>query len=616
MECVVGRSRYHSEYLSGRNAEIDSVDYCLHHLISDCSLSLLTPAGRIYSIVLVNASPSVMSLSLNLQKTCVLLVWLIRFISVKADEAVTEEMISRDVDLQNTVDALMQWVIQNGGYVSPKLELRAFLVDIDGLDSDDDDESLDDDDEKYSFGMFVKSDEGVMEGERLLDFPDNVMIYSDARVGTHPDKICLLADDILHERNLNAEKNSKYGPYMDFLEKFVVGDINLPATWSDNGRYLLGNITQVTYFTSFQQYYGCFLQGETSEEIQRILNESGIEGFGDPEFWDENIELALSRGRHNNLLVPLYDMIHHSNDPTKVNIARKKISNPNDYSFSVFASRDIEPSEELMHSFGLGSPQENHWLGFVDYGMGTMEMFRSHGFVEPYPQRWFFAEHALDFIIHRIETDHDDETTDDQPTLGVEWISDSVPDDDALYTLRVNFDGLFGIRNDMIEAWNSPEQYDMLDGLSPHEISISFEFLLCYIAAVDTALRAADASNKQSSSEYIVTEEKVAIENMDHLYFQLYQCSTMITKILRNEFTAIDDFQSAYQQINYYKDPETNDRCLYLDSVYQQCIVSSEQACPSFVVTCTHPSFRSSWCLVSLIGRTITSLLCTNPQST
>ncbi|CAJ1931003.1 unnamed protein product [Cylindrotheca closterium] len=524
-----------------------------------------------------------MLFSWNLQGTLVLIVWLISISTIHvcvdgaaADEQ--EETISSssddddDSDLQNTVYSMIQWVINHGGYVSPKIELRAFSVEIDGFDSPSSDDDDDDNDEKYSFGVFIKSDERVKEGERLLDLPDDVMIYSDVKAVTVLDNMCLLADEVLLERNLNAEGKSEYGPYLDFFEKFVVGQINLPATWSQTGRYILGNITQATYFTTFRHYYGCFLQGESGEEIQRILNESGLEGFGDPDFWDENLEIALSRGRHDDLLVPLYDMIQHSNDPRKMNIVRKKSGSPNDHSFSVFASRDMGPSEELRYSYGLGSPQENHWLGFVDYGLGTMEMFRTHGFVEPYPQRWFFPEHALDFMIHQDGPD-DDGTEAYQPKLRVQWLSDTIPDDDALYTLRVNYDGLFDIRNQMIDAYNSPKtNHNLLAHLTPHEISISFEFLLSYIAALDTALKAADAMNQRTGSEYIVTEEKVAIENMDHLYFQLYQCSTMITKILNHEFNAIDELQSAYQQINYYKDPKTNDRCLYLDSVYQQCI--------------------------------------------
>eukprot|EP00957_Ditylum_brightwellii_P089504 6815376-Ditylum_brightwellii.AAC.1 len=81
----------------------------------------------------------------------------------------------------------MQWVVDNGGYVSPKLELRAFVVEIEGMDDDSDDEDNDkekdndeddDDDERYSFSIFVKDNESIKEGEELIRFPDRIMIYS------------------------------------------------------------------------------------------------------------------------------------------------------------------------------------------------------------------------------------------------------------------------------------------------------------------------------------------------------------------------------------------------------------------------------------------------------
>lgn len=524
-----------------------------------------------------------MIFSNSIQRAVVLIIWLLNLINVKTqvcsstDDPPAEAMLSRDKELKNAVDALLQWVADSGGYVSPKLELRAFLIEFEGLDSDDDDDddpsssSSSEDDETYTFGVFVKDDQIVKADEELIRFPDRIMIYSDMTTANDLYNTCLLSDEILNERILHRQGKSEYGPYIDFLEKYVIGDIHLPGTWSENGRYLLGNITQVPYFSNFQHYYNCYMQAASEEEVLRILNESGIEGFGDPDVWDEHIEIALSRARFDDSLVPLFDIITHSNDPNKINVVGKKLMNQIDKSFTLFAARDIGPSEELRHSFGLGKPQENHWLGYVDYGMGTLEMFRAHGFVESYPQRWFFADHELDFAIHAIETEKDDE-----PALRAEWLSDKMPDDDAIYTLKVNHDGLVDIRNHMIEAWNSPYKNNILAGLTPHEISMAFELLLNYIAALRTALQTAEVTNQKRGSEHLVTEETVTIHNIDHLYFQMYQCSTMITKVERNEFIKIDDFRSAYQQINYYKDPQTDDRCLYLDNVYQQCIVSSK----------------------------------------
>jgi len=62
------------------------------------------------------------------------------------------------------------------------------------------------------------------------------------------------------------------------------------------------------------------------------------------------------------------------------------------------------------------------------------------------------------------------------------------------------------------------------------------------------------------------------INNLDNLYFQIYQSSLMTKMKDEGVFEQIENVRSAYQQIDYYKDPATQDRCLYLDGVYQQCI--------------------------------------------
>jgi hypothetical protein len=92
---------------------------------------------------------------------------------------------------------------------------------------------------------------------------------------------------------------------------------------------------------------------------------------------------------------------------------------------------------------------------------------------------------------------------------------------------------------------------------------------------VEMVVEASDKLRGEDKSEYAVQEETITLENVDNHLFQLYQCNTMIQKVFDGEFERIETLQSTYQKIDYYKDPLTNDRCLYLDNVYQQCIVSS-----------------------------------------
>lgn len=500
---------------------------------------------------------------------------------------------TRELEAQAAVDALIQWVRDEGGFVHPKLEIRAIPVERDADDtlerdeddaqdppddSDDSDDSQEPDDSEdtkqgYSFGLYVKENETILKGEQLLHFPQATVIAYSVKASLDMDNACLLADELATERNLHKEKKSAFGPYIDFLERFAVDQVDLPASWSPDAQDVLTKIVGQEFFASFTPYYRCFMFDVVGAEAENTFYDSGYENFGDPNYWDENIEVALSR-RRNDLLVPIYDMISHSNDPNKINIITISDSHPGT-SFGVEAALDLSSGEEIQHSYGLGTPAFNHWFGFVDYGMGTVDMFRDFGFVEPYPQRWYYAEHSLDFAIREVSPNEITNAATDKPNLEIVWLSDNIPDDDAMYTMDRQLDELDEIKEDIL-AWATPgSQSTLLNSASPYEIKSLYNFILAYITSVEMVVEASDKLRGEDKSEYAVQEETITLENVDNHLFQLYQCNTMIQKVFDGEFERIETLQSTYQKIDYYKDPLTNDRCLYLDNVYQQCIVSS-----------------------------------------
>jgi hypothetical protein len=499
---------------------------------------------------------------------------------------------TRELEVQASVAALIQWVRDEGGFIHPKLEIRAIPVERDADDAqespddsdDSDDEQEPDDSEDteqkeeakqgYSFGLFVKENETILKGEQLLHFPQTTVIEFSVKASLDMDNVCLLADELATERNLHKEKKSTlFGPYIDFLERFAVDQADLPGSWSQDAQDVLTRIVGQEFFTSFTPYYSCFMFDITGAEAENTAGyESGFEfeNFDDPDYWDENIEVALSR-RRNDLLVPIYDMISHSNDPNKINIITVSDSHPGT-SFSVEAALDLSSGEEIQHSYGLGTPAYNHWFGFVDYGMGTMDMFRDFGFVEPYPQRWYYEVHSLDFAIREVSSNETTNAATDQPNLELVWLSDNMPDDDAIYTMDRQLDALEEIKNDIL-AWATPHsQSDLLNTASPSEIKSLYNFILTYITSVEMVLEASVKLRGEDESEYAVQEETITFDNVDDHLFQIYQCNSML---YTDEFEKIETLQSTYQKIDYYKDPLTNDRCLYLDDVYQQCIVSS-----------------------------------------
>lgn len=267
----------------------------------------------------------------------------------------------------------------------------------------------------------------------------------------------------------------------------------------------------------------------------------------------------------------------------------------------VYAKRDLRPSEELRYSFGLGKVEEDQWNGLTKFGMGTMRMFHDFGFLEGYPQRWYFPAHMLDFAVHEIVLDGGERA------LTVSWNSDSYPDHDAIFTFEVLHDRLTQIKTQMHNWWDYDKRPDFVRGTNPAEVKRTYEFLLSYLAAVELGLKSMRAMHDPNESVYTVEEEKVLIANMDSIYFQAYQCNDMIVNITNGYYQHIESLKSAYQKIEYFLDPETKDRCLYLDGVYQQCIVS-------VLLPVSATERRRSWCsliLSSFSIRSITVVLAT-----
>jgi hypothetical protein len=106
------------------------------------------------------------------------------------------------------------------------------------------------------------------------------------------------------------------------------------------------------------------------------------------------------------------------------------------------------------------------------------------------------------------------------------------------------------------------------------ELKLIREFLSAYLTAMKMAVEKTAVYREDNESEYSVQEETVIINDLDSRLFQQYQCNTLIQRVFDGDFETIEIMRSAYQTITYYRDPKSDDVCLYLDGVYQQCVVS------------------------------------------
>jgi hypothetical protein len=466
-----------------------------------------------------------------------------------ADGGVCEaELDKKHNDVESVLQSLFNWFRAEGGFIHPSLRVGYKLIpDDDGQEEDDRDDYP-----SYSFGLFVKQNETIAEGEKILYFPPHTMINVPRRGDFPSEDVCLLAQKLAQELFLHKTGESTFGPYVDFIERFALDEGNVPGTWSEAGRELLHEIDEDGDFFSFAEYHRCFefnIFGEEDddehEENQDLQNIDHLNAV---------IEASLSRGRDDNL-VPIYDMINHSNDPKKINIA-KTAEIDTGKGFGVKATRAMKSEEEIVYSYGFGNPTYDYDLGFTYYGIGTQELFRDYGFVEPYPQRWHFGAHGVDFAIR--------EGQDKQ--LELVWLTGRTPDDDAVYFFKQEF-RQFSIFLDNISSWQT---FDV----PAKELKLIREFLSAYLMAIKMAVEYTAVNRETNESEYSVQEETVIINDLDSRLFQQYQCNTLIQRVFDGDFETIETLRSAYQRITYYKDPQNDDVCLYLDDVYQQCVVS------------------------------------------
>lgn len=152
---------------------------------------------------------------------------------------------------------------------------------------------------------------------------------------------------------------------------------------------------------------------------------------GDPNDPMEKFAYYLTFSRdEDTLMVPLYEMANHSNDPDKLNTLSykpEKVGKP----FRFIASKTINPGDQIYNSYNRCNPCSD-----VDYKacetfsrQRTPELFTYFGFVEDLPQNWEFDAGP--------EDSSDDEDTaiefclekNDSGELDVYWFADKAPND-------------------------------------------------------------------------------------------------------------------------------------------------------------------------------------------
>ncbi|KAL3810689.1 hypothetical protein ACHAXA_003293 [Cyclostephanos tholiformis] len=254
-------------------------------------------------------------------------------------------------------------------------------------------------------GLFVKNDAEsipISKGDVIARIPWDMMIQPGGKY--HPYKFfsCRAIYNLANE--LDMGEHSDKAPYVRYLLSQKRG--NMPGEWSRAGSNflaseILGNGDLPPYEDSWRAKFDVEWSGGCS----------GTDATADPIAHDNERRaywLASSRDE-DTLMVPVYDMANHSNDPVLLNTVSYKPARAGD-AFLFVSSRDIASGEQIYNSYNRCNACSGMALSgdceTYSYAR-TPDLYVNFGFVEDYPQYWEFDPQ------HKDDDSGDDSSDDD-----------------------------------------------------------------------------------------------------------------------------------------------------------------------------------------------------------
>ena len=293
-------------------------------------------------------------------------------------------------------DALISWVRSKGGFYNSKLEIRR----------------VEPNDSQSRFGMFATGT--IAEEELLLKVPPDILIASRPEEKKSGELDCNIVRSLAREMRLGNE--SQYAPYANYLSEIKIFE-QLPSAWSAAGQSLLLVVLGVNE------------EGEhvlpPTDPIGWITDEwhKRCDGSDDP--FEELAAALVVQRNWDDVLIPVADIIRHRHGKW---LNTESTNVHEETGVQIYASRVIEVGEEIYTSHYICD--ENVDCGIWEASYGTAELFRDHGFVEEYPQKWIFQRQEIAFEIHRTPNDYvyDDDSETDK--FDIMWIGDEPSEED------------------------------------------------------------------------------------------------------------------------------------------------------------------------------------------
>jgi hypothetical protein len=299
------------------------------------------------------------------------------------------------------VDRLIEWVenAEHGVWNHDKIEIRR--PNVPGAEY---------------LGVFAKAD--IEQNELLMQIPRERYIHimdhalpmdvddEEEHMVNYRTNICRLATALqkemlaYEEQDPSSSSSSPYGPYLAYLQQQSKGQ--LPVRWSAAGkdrlRQILPELDREDVVDWIGLHYGfCTSPPPSSSSSDNNNSESSNNETTEPPAMavDKDIIALTVQRCYDVALIPLWDMVNHDNG--KANVDTSSWYDP--HGIKVFASRPILAGEEILATYDLCRD-----CGDIEaLDDGTTEIFRDFGFVEPYPQRWTWADHGVWFEVHQDE---------------------------------------------------------------------------------------------------------------------------------------------------------------------------------------------------------------------
>ncbi|KAL7535544.1 hypothetical protein ACHAXR_006559, partial [Thalassiosira sp. AJA248-18] len=272
-------------------------------------------------------------------------------------------------------------------------------------------------------GLYVSSSSSpdakpIEKGDVIAQIPWDHMIHPDGKYKKHKFFSCRAIYNIAKELKL-GDKSTR-APYVRYLLTQPRG--SMPGEWTKAGQDFFSEVLGHGDLPPYEDTWRSHFEDEWME---------GCHGSDDDDMERAAFWLASSRDE-DSLMVPIYDMANHSNDPELLNTLSYKPDEAGD-TFRFVASKKIMPGEQIYNSYNrcnqCSNVPEKDCDTFSFYR--TPDLFVHFGFVEDYPQNWEFDPAHLD-----SEDSSDDDTEfefcllkdAESGELDAFWDEDELPD--------------------------------------------------------------------------------------------------------------------------------------------------------------------------------------------